>query len=187
MQSIDNSIFHFLFNLGQKIGADWLFIFFASYLPWLIVLVFLVLVFKEKNFRRMIYIFGISLLGIIISRGIITETIRYFFPRLRPFVALHLTPMFVDTASSFPSGHASFLFVIALATFLISKKWGWILSAASFVVVISRVIAGVHWFSDIVGGAIIAGAVFALLYYLLLPPRKILPSEDKQETLIPSA
>ena len=186
MFSFDTSIFYFLFNIGHKLGVDWLFIFFASYLPYLIVLAFLYLIYKEKEFRKRIYFSGFAILSAILSRGVITETIRYFFPRTRPFIALDLTPMLIDKAASFPSGHATFFFVLAFCTFLISKKWGWILTIATIITTISRVIAGVHWPSDIVGGAIIAGLVFAAMYYWILPPKRIQPSQDKQESLLPN-
>lgn len=184
MFSFDTSIFYFFYNIGQKAGVNWIFIFFATYLIFFIVLAFLYLVYKKGgDIKRKIYLLGFSFLGVIISRGIITEAIRYFFPRTRPFIELNLTPMLVDRAGSFPSGHTTFLFVIAFSTFLINKKWGWILSIASLLAVLSRIVAGVHWPSDILGGIIIAGAVFALMYYWILPPKKILPPNDSQETL----
>jgi len=183
MFSLDISLFNFLFNLGQKLGANWFFIFFATYLPYLIVAAFLSLIYKEKNAKRRIYLLGFSILGLILSRGIVTEVIRYVFPYVRPFLSLNLNPMLVDTASSFPSGHMTFLFVIVFSAFLMSKKWGWILAGASLATGISRIIAGVHWPSDIVGGIIVAGAVFALLYYLVLPPKKIIPPVENKEEI----
>jgi undecaprenyl-diphosphatase len=186
MLSLDRSIFYFFYNIGQKLGADWFFIFFATYLPVLIVLAFLVLLYKEKNTRKRIYFFGFTVLGLVISRGLLTEIIRYVFPRTRPFAALDLAPMLIDNASSFPSGHTTFLFMIALSAFLLSRKWGWILSGASFLAVLARIVAGVHWPSDIFGGIIVVGATFALIYYWILPPKRIIPLEDKQETLLPN-
>lgn len=94
--------------------------------------------------------------------------------------------MLIDKAASFPSGHATFFFALAFCTFLINKKWGWILTAAAVVTTVARVVAGVHWPSDIVGGAIIAGLVFAVMYYWILPPKKIQPPQDKQEALLPN-
>jgi undecaprenyl-diphosphatase len=186
MYSLDTSIFYFLFNFGHKLGVDWLFVFFASYLPYLIVIAFLYALYKKEGMREKIYLFGFMTLSVILSRGIITETIRYFFPRTRPFIALGLTPMLIDRAASFPSGHATFFFALAFCTFLINKKWGWILTIASILTTVSRVVAGVHWPSDIVGSAIIAGLVFAVMYYWILPPKKIQLLKDKQETLLPS-
>lgn len=186
MFSFDTSIFYFLFNIGHKLGVDWLFIFFASYLPYLMVIAFLYLIYKKEGIREKIYLFGFTVLALLLSRGIITETIRYFFPRVRPFIALNLTPMLIDRSASFPSGHSTFFFALAFCTFLISKKWGWILTIATIITTISRVIAGVHWPSDIVGGAVIAGLVFAAMYYWILPPKRIQPSQDKQESLLPN-
>lgn len=186
MYSLDTSIFYFLFNFGHNLGIDWLFIFFASYLPYLIVVAFLYALYKKGGIREKIYLLGFTALSLVLSRGIITETIRYFFPRTRPFIALGLVPMLIDKAASFPSGHATFFFALAFCTFLIDKKWGWILTVATIITTISRVVAGVHWPSDIVGGAIISGLVFAVMYYWILPPKKIQSPQTKQETLLPS-
>jgi undecaprenyl-diphosphatase len=188
MFSLDRSLFFLFYNFGKSLGANWLFIFFATYLPILITLAFLFLLYKKGgDIKRKIYFFGFTFLGIVISRGGLTEVIRYFFPRIRPFIELNLTPMLVDRAFSFPSGHTTFLFMIAFSAFLIDKKWGWILSLTSLLAVLSRVVAGVHWPSDIVGGIIIAGTVFVVMYYWVLPPKKIILAEDKQEILLPNA
>jgi undecaprenyl-diphosphatase len=181
MLSLDNSLFYFFFNIGQKLNANWFFIFLASYLPYFIIALFLYLIYSQKEIKKRFYFLGFCLLLIVLSRGVITETIRYFYPRLRPFLALNLSPMIVDNAPSFPSGHTTFLFSVALCAFLLSRKWGWILSAASLISVVSRIVAGIHWPSDILGGIIISGLVFVLLYYLLLPPSKILETESLQK------
>jgi membrane-associated phospholipid phosphatase len=182
MQSLDTSIFYFLFNLGQRININWLFIFFSQYLPYLILAVFLHLIYKEKENKKRIYYLGFFILLAIINRVIITETIRYFLPRPRPFVALNLNPIFVDNAPSFPSGHTTFLFSVVFCTFLISKKWGWILAGATILSVICRVIAGVHWLSDIIGGIVFSFLIFALIYYWVLPYKKIIANEIEKNS-----
>ena len=82
-----------------------------------------------------------------ISRGIITETIRFFWHRQRPLLAL--------SEGSFPSGHASFYFALAAVLYFYNKKLGVLAFAISIAMGVARVFAGYHWPSDIVGGAFI--------------------------------
>ncbi len=181
MFSLDISLFYFLFNLGQSLKINWLFIFFASYLPYFIGFAFLYLIYKTKGVKEKFYYFSFAALTSILSLGVITQTIRFFFHHLRPFIALNLTPMIIDNSWSFPSGHSAFFFAVAFCTFLISKKWGWILTGSTIIVVVSRIIVGVHWPSDILGGAIVAYISFAVFYYWLLPPQKIIFSSENKE------
>lgn len=60
-----------------------------------------------------------------IARFGLVEIIRLFYHRPRPFLALpQIHALFMDTEWSFPSGHASFFFAMAMANYLYNKKWG---------------------------------------------------------------
>lgn len=181
MQTLDVSLFRFFFGLGQKIGADWLFVFLSDYLVYLMVVVFIGVVWYRSDLIRRLYIGAILILSEIISRGLITESIRYAWDRPRPFVALDI-PSIVQHAptASFPSGHTVFVFVLAFTMFAVNRRWGWIFTAMASLVGVARVIGGVHWVSDIIVGVLVAGIGVALVYWILLPPKKILtrPPEE---------
>ena len=127
---------------------------------------------KEKDWRRQLHILSVFLLSAILSRGLITEIIRFFYHRPRPFLSLNLTPLIHDFSNSFPSGHMTFFFVLALSIFLLNKKWGWFFVAGVILMGLGRIFVGVHWPSDILGGILIA-----LLSYFLI--KKILPFKNK--------
>lgn len=61
MYSLDISIFYFLFNLGQKLGANWTVVFFASYLPYLIVIAFLYVIYKKEGVGKRFICSGLLL------------------------------------------------------------------------------------------------------------------------------
>jgi undecaprenyl-diphosphatase len=75
----------------------------------------------------------------------------------RPFVALHTTPLvWVNQGewnTSFPSGHAIFLFSLATAVWFFDRKFGGALFVLSALVGVARVLALAHWPIDIVVGA----------------------------------
>ncbi len=175
--SADILIFNSIHSLAGKWWVlDWLGIFFADYLGYLLVFVFAFLLIKEDGWRKRIYLFSLGLLSVILARGIITEAIRFFYYRARPFSVLQFTPLIGhDLTGSFPSGHAAAYFALALAVFYLNPKLGkWFLSAA-LLMGLSRIFTGVHWPSDIVLGALI-GLASALLI------RRILPGGEVTET-----
>lgn len=147
--------------VGQWPILDFFAVFLAQYSGY-VLLVFLVALALWKHTYRIVVLQ--ALIAAFISRGIITEVIRFFVHRTRPFEALAFSPLvqkLTEVNSSFPSGHAAFYFAIATIVFLRSKKIGSIFFAISFLMGISRVYGGVHWPSDILAGAII-GIVSAL-------------------------
>lgn len=94
------------------------------------------------------------LLVILVGRGV-SEVEKYWIARARPTLEPHLV---VVKTSSFPSGHAtsSMIFYLTLALSLVPAPWRRLAAASavllSLLVGISRVMLGVHWPSDVVGG-----------------------------------
>jgi undecaprenyl-diphosphatase len=94
------------------------------------------------------------LLVILIGRGL-SEVQKYWIARARPALEPHLV---IVKTSSFPSGHAAssmiFYLTVALALAPARSRGMWALGAIllSLLVGTSRVMLGVHWPSDVVGG-----------------------------------
>ena len=109
---------------------------------------------------------GLALLLVTMTGRGLAEVQKYWIARARPTLEPHLV---VVKTSSFPSGHAtsSMIFYLSLAVALTAGK-GHLRSAAasaillSLLVGISRVMLGVHWPSDVIGGW-----SFGLLWVLL--------------------
>jgi undecaprenyl-diphosphatase len=108
------------------------------------------------------------LLVILIGRGL-SEAQKYWIARVRPDIEPHLV---VVKTSSFPSGHAtsSMIFYLTLALALTAgMRWQRLAAAGavllSLLIGTSRVMLGVHWPSDVIGGW-----AFGLLWVLLTLP-----------------
>lgn len=124
-------------------------IFLAKYLPYILLGVFFVLFLKKRSWN---FLF-IPLISALVSRFIFTELIRFFYFRPRPFVEQGFVPLFEHAPSaSFPSGHAAFFFALSTGVFVYNKKAGTWFFIGSFLIGFSRVLAGIHYVSDIFGG-----------------------------------
>ncbi len=140
---------------GKYVCLDSLAIFFAENFQYFIVL--LLISFLAVNYRKYLKMVITALFAAIFSRFVITEIIRFIFPRSRPFIDnnVNLLVSHNPGESSFPSGHASFFFALATVVYFYNKKLGAAFFVFAFLISISRVFAGIHWPSDILAGAIV--------------------------------
>ena len=109
---------------------------------------------------------GLVLIAVTLTGRVLSEAQKYWIARHRPDIEPHLV---VVKTSSFPSGHAagSMIFYLSLALLLAGHgRWRFAAAAAaillSLMVGTSRVMLGVHWPSDVIGGW-----TFGLLWVLL--------------------
>lgn len=114
--------------------------------------------------RYGLVVVAVTLLG----RGLV-EAQKYGIARLRPEDEVHLVPV---STPSFPSGHASSSMIVYLTLALVlasGTRWKRPAVAAalvlSFCIGLSRVMLGVHWPTDVIGGW-----AFGLLWVLLALP-----------------
>lgn len=176
----DQSIFEAIYGLAhQAKWLDWLGIFLAQYLPYLLAFAFLATVFRRaREWRHRFYDLASAALSLLLARGILTEIIRIFVLRPRPPEALGIMPLIsMPSSAAFPSGHASFFFALAFSI-LFFQTDGWTSArkgrtglwfiAGAFLVSAARIFVGVHWPIDILGG-IVVGFLSAYLVHLLLP------------------
>lgn len=163
---MNQSVFLFLNNFaGQSDILDWIIIFCAQYLIFILTAGVLVFIYKDKQniFWKFIIIFGGAIFAFIISQGI-----NIFYPIIRPFLVLSDVNLLFTHGSidSFPSGNATFALALAAGLFYYHKPLAWLYAAGALLIGVSRVIAGVHYPADIIAGYILGGAAIVIIYYL---------------------
>lgn len=165
-----DSGFLFIASLaGKNAILDGLGIFFATYLPYFVTLIFIGILLAQKDWRRKLRLFLFSAICVITSMGIIKSILNYAFFRPRPYIEFGMTPL-IDPAgtASFPSSHAILFFTLAtLMFFWIDRRWGgWFLAGAALIG-LARVFVGVHYPIDIIAGAAIGFITPFLIKYFL--------------------
>jgi undecaprenyl-diphosphatase len=144
---------------------DLLAIFCARFLPYLMVVFMLVFSLYRNDIRLFFY----AVLSGVFARFVVNELVHLVYKRQRPprvVEAKVLIPL--PRNYSFPSGHASFFFGLSFLLFFFEKELAIIFIILTCVVTVSRVFCGVHWFRDILAGAL-AGLVSSIfIYYLTL-------------------
>ncbi|MEK7464641.1 MAG: phosphatase PAP2 family protein [Patescibacteria group bacterium] len=161
-------VFNLFHSLAGKSGVvDQIIIFFAKHLPYFLAIVAFILLVKLKPWKKRVYFLILTALTLILSRGILTEVIRFLWHRERPFKALNFDPLLIDNHYAFPSGHMAFYFALALVLFSFNKKIGYWFMFLAVLNGVARVIAGVHWPSDILGGVLISLIAFFVVRRLM--------------------
>jgi undecaprenyl-diphosphatase len=166
MLEINNQIFYFFYNLAhQSVLFDKLIIFFAVYFPYIVIaaaglfLLFHHEVLNSKNpfavlqqkWKEITLVFFVS----IFARAI-AEVLKYLIHADRPFIKLqNVVALFPESGYSFPSGHATFFMALAVILYFSHKKTGYIFMLFALIIGLARIIAGVHFPVDILGGFIV--------------------------------
>lgn len=159
--TLDLRLLHALNGIAGRVTAiDTIFIFGAKYLIYVMAVLMAAHVavsWKTTDFEGRLQDFVRACVAG--ALGFIGEQlIGLLWFRPRPFVALTDVVKLIEKSpleKSFPSGHATASFAIAFAIFLYARRWGWLLIMLAAFVGVSRVVVGVHYPSDVLGGALL--------------------------------
>lgn len=191
LYSIDLMIFYFFNHTISLPILDKFFSIITSVNNWYIAYVILLGISWSKGGQRG----KIAVLGVIILIVVSDQTgyriLKEFFARPRPCDVLSdvITPLGCTGTFSFPSNHALNNFAAAFFFYKLFPKLKWVLFITAGLVAISRVYLGLHYPSDIIGGALIGilfGYIFSLLAFSLekkLVQIQLKKSKSKEQNL----
>ncbi len=162
-------MFEFINNFaGQNPFIDALGMFFAVWVIWIMAAYYVWYLFNESATTRYWHLaVVITTLALIYAVSFI---IGYIWFEPRPFItsAVHLLIDRPWSQKSFPSDHAAVAFTLAMASWRLGsvKNWRrnyspWFVAAF---VALARVFVGVHYFLDVVAGAVLAVTLSWLIF-----------------------
>ncbi|MFA6177849.1 MAG: phosphatase PAP2 family protein [Candidatus Paceibacterota bacterium] len=167
---MNNTIFFFFYNLAYQSNIfDNIVIFLAVYfiyidifLAGLYLLFYYKISFSQNFFQQFVnkwreFSFVILSVGVTwFFNKFIAKILFYVF---RPFIVFsQVLPLFPETGYAFPSGHTAVASALAFSLFFINKKAGlpaqagYVFMFFALLIGLARVIAGVHFPIDILGG-----------------------------------
>lgn len=169
------SLFNLIYSLNKiTLFSSGLSLFLGEYLIYLLGIGIVLYIGLDKgNKKEKIKWLIIFLLAGLLSNLIITPLIHSLYQSPRPFISLIGVDNYkyflrvTEYSTSFPSGHTSLAFAIAIILFLKNKKVGTIALITALFIGIGRILMGVHWPFDVLGG-IGVGILCALASYQIV-------------------
>lgn len=165
-------LFAFNHYAGINILIDQLIVFTGVYLWYLIPLGLIFYWFVGSDRLRSRKLVLMTFVGLVLGRLVFAEILKLAIFVPRPYLVyygMHQL-IFKETESAFPSGHTSAVFAMATVIYFYNRAWGIGLMSAGVIIGAARVVGGVHYPSDIIGGIII-GVLTGLLVHYMIGPR----------------
>lgn len=162
---------------GHNIWLDKFMIFTADKMGYFLILGVLFLAWKSSDrFKILVTTIGSAIL----AKVVFVELFRYFFYNPRPYLVLEKVNILMnhEVSSSFPSGHTTFYFAMAMGVYLCNnrakpnsglyghKKTGSIFLILAGLLGLARIFVSVHWPLDILAGAGLGIVTAILINYI---------------------
>jgi membrane-associated phospholipid phosphatase len=181
---MNNDIFFFFYNLAhQSDFFDKIVVFFAVYFIYVVILLALLfllfypparaghkVLFSQNPVKEFISKWKEFIL-VCLSGGLtfgLAKILKILIHTSRPFdIFPQVHPLFTETGYAFPSGHTMVISAIAFALFFTHKKTGYVFMFFTLIIGLARIIAGVHFPVDILGGFILGALVAYFIRQLL--------------------
>lgn len=174
---MNDSIFYFFFGFAHRSEfVDTAIKFLAVDFPYVVmILAGIFLLFHHDVFRAEspVQVFlkkKKEILSVFATSGlawVLAFVLKSLFATERPFVLLsQVDPLLRESGYAFPSGHATFFSALAFSIFFLHKNIGYCFMLFALVIGVARIMLGVHFPGDILGGFVLGALVaYAVAYF----------------------
>lgn len=166
---MNETVFNYLYSYAHiNHTLDIVIIFFAQYFPIIILSALFVYLFKHRDnpAKGARDLFVVS--AVAISAWFIASFLKDVFQTLRPFDSLSwVTSLFVEEGYAFPSGHATAFMALGTILWFYHERLAIFFIISAGIIGIARVVAGVHFPVDILGGLFLGVVLGVGLYKLI--------------------
>ena len=188
-QNLNVSSYNYFSYINIFLQKNYLIIFFEKintlgdsfwyFLISLITLIFCYIIKKINIFKKYtdsinnILFINFLLILTVLTSGIITQALKHIIGRSRPYIynlegKFDLNFFTFDSGfHSFPSGHTSTIFSVALVASLLAPKIKYFFYFIAAAVSFSRIVLGEHFITDLIGGATVAFIGFKISKLIL--------------------
>ena len=179
---IDLSIFYFINHSLSNLVFDKFFVFITDVKNWYITYLILYFILIIKGGKRGRISALILIFLIVVSEQLSSVFLKNLFGRIRPCNVLDDVNLLVGCTDSFsfPSSHAVNNFAVAIFFGKLFPKYKWILISVASLIAFSRPYVGVHYPSDILGGAVIGWLLGILFSYFVMLIEKFYDEKIKR-------
>lgn len=159
--SIDLSVFYFVNHNLSFPFLDKFFSLITDVTKWYIAYAILLGILIRYGGRKGRIAAVAVILLIVLGDQLGVKLLKELFQRIRPCNALSdaFTPVGCTGSYSFPSNHALNNFAVAVFFYRLYPNLKWVLFITAILISLSRVYLGLHYPSDILGGALIGAAL----------------------------
>ncbi len=160
---MNNILFNYLFSLSVNPTIAWFFLFVSN----ILIYIFILWAIFYPIYKNRDYFYGLLVGGTGALAYVISYIIKNIFMIPRPFIALHLTPLFLESGYSFPSSHVTVITALSIVIWKINHRLGYVFFIFTILTMFSRVIIGVHYPLDVIGAFFfgIISAFISLWFY----------------------
>jgi len=146
-------LFNLIYSLNNFNYINYICLFF-SYL-YIYLLAFLLIIWIIYIVKRKMYFFSLLFLSTFFT-WFIAELIKNITAIARPIVS---NPIIIEKGFSFPSQHTAIVTVLGVVIFSLNKKLGILILISALFVGLSRIVLGVHYPVDVLGGWVLGGLI----------------------------
>jgi len=119
--------------------------------------------------KRILWRNGLTIILAVATSAIVANILKYLIDLPRPYeIYPFIEKLSVGGSPTFPSGHTADAFAFAVAAAFIYKKWFIVIPCLLWASLVgySRMCLGVHFPSDVIGGAFIGAACAGIYYWM---------------------